>query len=188
MAKSDADRWNRRYQQGANKALENPRKFLLENVSYLPKNGLILDVAMGVGRNGGWLESQGYRVVGVDISFEGVSLGKSQYPQMDVFVADLQHSYFPNDYFDGIINLYYLERSLFPKFPKMLRKGGVLLVETLLKDSIDVKPELNSDFLLESGELLSLCKGMEILKYREGWIDTRHGMKMAVASVIARRH
>ncbi len=187
MPKQDADKWNRRYSRVVNQTLNHPRQFLLDNARYLPGGGLVLDVAMGLGRNAAWLQTKGFRVIGVDISEVGVSSAKASFPELSVFVGDLQRVFIPEEHFDGIINFYYLQRDLFPKLIAGLKAGGVLIAETLLRDSLTVKPELTPEFLLFPGELLSLCRGLDVLRYREAWIDTRHGKQMAVASIVARR-
>ena len=187
MPIEDAQRWNQRYQAEVKNALVNHRQFLLDNAKFFPNNGVILDVAMGLGKNAGFLLSSGFQVIGVDISFAGVSIAKEHFPEIQALVADLNHWIFPENYFDGIINFYYLQRDLFPKFKYILKSGGILIAETLMKDSIKVKPELNPEHLLDHGELLSLCQDLEILEYREGLVKSRRGLELSIASIIARK-
>jgi hypothetical protein len=68
MPSSDADRWNLRYLDDPKASFEHPRELLISHQNIIPKNGLALDLAMGLGGNVKFLLSQGLRVVGVDIS------------------------------------------------------------------------------------------------------------------------
>jgi len=187
MSIKDAQRWNQRYKGKTKNSLVNHRQFLLDNAKYLPENGVILDVAMGLGKNAGYLISSGFRVIGIDISRIGVSTAKEHFPKIQAFVADLNYLVLPENYFDGIINFYYLQQDLFPKFKRTLKSGGILIAETLMRDTIRVKPELNPEHLLEHGELLSLCKDLESLEYREGLVKSRRGLELSIASIIARK-
>ncbi len=63
----DKDRWDKKYSTEVFIFGKEPVPFLTQNIHLLPK-GRALDIAMGEGRNGVYLATQGFEVVGLDIS------------------------------------------------------------------------------------------------------------------------
>ncbi len=186
MPIEDADRWNARYRQERYARFEQPRPFLVENVALLPRRGLALDVAMGMGGNAGFLLSRGLRVIGVDIAAVAVKQAKQRYPALMAVLANLERFSLPSRAFDVLINFYYLQRDLWPAYLNALRPGGILVFETLTLDMLDVNPEIEPQYLLAPGELRRAFEKLEILVYREGWVETSNGHPRAVASLVAR--
>lgn len=188
MPKDDALRWDARYaQDGRFSTYTQPRHFLVEQSQWLPKSGLALDVAMGLGGNAEFLLNHGLRVVGVDISWVALSRAKKRLPGLMAIQADLPKINLTPGIFDVILNFYYLQRDLWAKFRRWLRPGGILIFETLTRDMSDIEPDIDADYLLERGELSRAFEDMEILVYREGKVVSRHGRPCAVASLVARQ-
>jgi tellurite methyltransferase len=187
MAKDDALRWNARYQTAPNDWYLAPRSVLTAHIKLLAVPGVALDVAMGLGANAEYLTQAGWRVIGVDISDAAVFQAKARCPQIRAMIADLEHFWLPPDHFDMILNFYYLDRALWPLYRGSLKPGGVILIETLLRDMLSIQPDLKQHFLLEPGELRAAFQDWQILEYHEGWVDSNHGHRKAVASLIARR-
>jgi len=188
MSLSDAERWNARYQEDVRfVSYLQPRPFLVENAHWLPAQGVALDVAMGLGGNAAFLMERGLRVVGIDISSVAVRQAKRRMPGLMAVIADLTRTYLPEAKFDVILNFFYLHRELWPDYRRALRPGGLLVLETLTKEMLSVNPEIDPQYLLDSGELEAAFRDWQILVSREGWvaIDTPH--PRAVASLVARR-
>ena len=133
MATDDAVRWNRRYQSAPAGWFANPRSFLVEHLDLLPKRGLALDLAMGPGQNAAILVDRGLEVIGVDVSSSAVQLAKARSPRIMAAIVDLNHFYLPSHHFDVVLNFYYLQRSMFPEFARILKPGGFLVFETLTR-------------------------------------------------------
>jgi 2-polyprenyl-3-methyl-5-hydroxy-6-metoxy-1,4-benzoquinol methylase len=186
MPREDATRWNARYRKQRNLFDSRPRSFLVENHKYLPKTGFALDVAMGTGSNAGYLLNHGFRVAGLDISWVAVQQAKQSYPALSAVLVDLTQFNFPEHTFDIIMNFYYLDREIWPAFSHTLKPGGLLFFETLTQPMREIKPDLDTDYLLEPGELLQAFKDWQILVYREGWMTSDHGHSKAIASLLAR--
>ena len=159
--------------------------FLQNYVDLLPK-GKVLDLAMGEGRNGVFLATQGFNVTGIDISKEGLkkaeNLAAEQGASITTLVADLETYNIPPNTFDVIICTYYLQRDLFPKIAAALKPGGMTLIETYTMDHLQYRPRFNKAYLLEPNELLTMLPGLRVLRYQE--VDTGQA---AFASILAQK-
>jgi hypothetical protein len=159
---------------------------LVENKHFLPRGGLALDAAMGLGGNAGFLLKHGLRVVGVDISSVAVGQAKARLPGLMAVIADLSYFYIPPHSFDAILNFYFLQRDLWPLYRSALRPGGVLFIETLTQEMLRLQPDTDPAYLLAPDELRRAFADWEILVYREGWERSRGGRLHPVASLVAR--
>jgi SAM-dependent methyltransferase len=188
MPNEDAERWNARYLEDERYHREiPPRGFLVENAAWLPRRGLALDAAMGLGNNAAFLLEWGLRVVGVDVSWVAARQAKRRMPGLMAAVADLTRFHLPAECFDVIVNFYYLERKLWAQYRQALRPGGILVIETLTQEMQGLRPDIEPQYLLRPDELRAAFADWEIMAYREGWVetDTRHAK--AVASLVTRR-
>lgn len=183
MSSADAIKWNERYR---SEAFQSPREFLIEQAAYLPQHGLALDLAMGAGGNAGFLIERGLRVIGVDVSEVGIRRAKQRWPLIEAAVIDLEQYRWPSCAFDVILNFYYCQRDLWPRFRSMLKPGGVLIFETLTLETLQTRPDYNPDYLLAPGELRRGFATWDVLVYREGWIDIGGRWPRAIASLVAR--
>lgn len=187
MSSADAARWNARYRDEVRDSFVRPRPFLRENAPLLPRGGLALDAAMGLGGNAGFLLERGLRVLGIDISDVAVQEAKARWPGLMAVIGDLTAFPLPPETFDAIINFYYLQRELWPVYVKALKPGGILIYETLTREMAAIHPEIEPAFLLAPGELASAFGELETLAYREGWADSGSHHPRAVASLVARK-
>jgi tellurite methyltransferase len=181
----DKERWDKKYDTEEYLFGREPIPFLKNHVDLLPK-GTALDLAMGEGRNGVFLATEGFQVTGVDISEAGFkkaqTLAAEKGVMLTTVVADLEQYTIPPNAFDVIICTYYLQRDLFPKIVKALKPGGMVLIETYLVDHLQYRPKFNRAFLLERNELLTLLPGLRVLRYQE--VDTGEA---AFASLLAQK-
>jgi SAM-dependent methyltransferase len=185
--REDAQRWNERYAQEFRDSFARPRPFLLQSAHHLPASGLALDAAMGLGGNAGFLLQRGLRVIGIDLSSVALHQAKARLPGLMAVLANLADFPLPPNSFDVIINFYYLERSLFSTYLQALRPRGILIFETLTIEMQTLRPDIDPQYLLQSGELCHAFRNMDIQFYNEGWqrLDSPH--PRAVASLVARR-
>jgi tellurite methyltransferase len=187
MPLEDANRWNQRYSQGE-PFKRPPNIFLKENIHLLPKEGYALDLAMGVGNNAGFLLDHGLNVLGVDISTVAALRARKKNPGLEVIVADLTQFWLPEARFDVIINIRYVERTLWTSTSAALKPGGLLFFEGLHIAMRGMASISDPSHLLAEKELMEGFNSLDILEYYEGWIQTSSGKEMAVSRLIARKN
>ncbi len=191
MAQDDRARWDERYAAGDWADIDEPARILEDAEAWLAEPGLALDVACGAGRNALWLARRGYKVVAVDISWEGLQRlqrrARDEQLDIQIVLADLESFVFRPGTFDLIINSRFLLRSLFPVFRNALKPGGLLLVETFNVDEIDVLGgDIRHAYALERGELKQAFFDFELLLYEEGVFGEAEGER-GLARMVARR-
>jgi SAM-dependent methyltransferase len=106
----------------------------------LPAGGSVLDLACGTGRISVPLSQHGYVVSGIDISQRALEVARREGPGLEFRHGDLRELPWPDESFDGVINLwtafgYYEtadedERAL-GEVARVLRQGGVFIIDTV---------------------------------------------------------
>jgi tellurite methyltransferase len=178
----DKDRWNSKYETEVYLFGEKPIPFLVENAHLLPK-GKALDIAMGEGRNGVYLATQGFDVLGLDISEKGLekahNLAKKNNVTIETKVVDLESFTLEPNSYDVILCTYYMQRDLFQQFQSALKPGGMIVVETYNVDYLKYV-RFSRKWALETNELLDIFKDLRVIRYQ----DYDDG-KEAYSSIIA---
>lgn len=162
------------------------RTYLKENKRFLPDKGLALDAACGLGGNSAFLINCGLDVIGVDSSMIGITRAHAAVPGLMAVAADMARIEFPPGSLDVIINFFFLERKLFQDYCRWLKPDGLLIFETLTREMLDIKPDLNPEYLIGTGELRQALSDWRILDYYEGWHHSPDGKSRATACAIAR--
>lgn len=138
----------------------------------------ILDVACGAGRHAKLFADKGCTVTALDISAEALQKLAAHSPNARTVQADIENAPWPlmqegaPETFDAIVVTNYLHRPLMPLLLASLAGGGVLIYETFAVGNERFGKPSNPDFLLQSGELLSICAGMQIVAYEEGFLTS----------------
>jgi len=168
-APEDKGRWDKKYETEQYISGKEPITFLRENLSLLPQ-GKALDNAMGEGRNGVYLATQGFMVTGLDISAVGLkkaeALARARGTQIETKVVDLETYQLPAGRYDVIVCSYYLQRDLFPQIVHSLKPGGMAIVETFTHDHLKYRPTFTPQYLLDRNELLLHFKNLTVLRYQ----------------------
>ena len=184
----DRQRWEERYRTQQTAAARRPAEFLVAHADLI--GGRVLDVAAGAGRNALFLARRGAVVEGIDIAFAGLQMAyaaaRAEGLPVLAVQANLQAFPLPRARYDAVINVRYLQRSLFAALQRALKPGGVILFETFLIDQQGLGHHGNPDFLLQRGELRAAFSGCEMLLYEEGRFETA-GEPAYLARMIARR-
>jgi len=180
----DKTRWDSKYETDIYLFGEKPIPFLVDNVHLLPK-GKVLDIAMGEGRNGVYLATQGFEVLGLDISAKGLEkahkLAAKHNTTIETKVVDLETFKLQPNSYDVILCSYYMQRDLFKQFQSALKPGGMIVVETYNVDYLKYA-RFSKKWALATNELLDIFKGLRVIRYQ----DYDDG-KEAYSSIIAQK-
>ena len=180
----DKDRWNSKYETEVYLFGEKPIPFLVDNVHLLRK-GKVLDIAMGEGRNGVYLATQGFEVLGLDISEKGLekahNLAKKNKVTIETKVVDLESFTLEPNSYDVILCTYYMQKDLFKQFQSALKPGGMIVVETYNLDYLKYV-QFSRKWALDTNEMLDIFKGLRVIRYQ----DYDDG-KEAYSSIIAQK-
>lgn len=173
MSTDDQKKWDEKHSEEHDQ--ESPASFLREILdlsTWTIPIGNALDLAAGKGRNAIFLARAGFTVEAVDISEVALEEGRRRAQAAGVTVsfrqADLERSELPENSYDLIVNINYLQRSLVPQMKKSLRLGGHLVFDTYLIDQQVLGHPRNPAYLLGHNELLELFRDFRVLYYREG--------------------
>lgn len=180
----DKDRWDAKYDNDVYIFGTEPIAFLKDNLHLLPK-GKLLDIAMGEGRNGVYLATQGFDVEGIDISQVGLDkahrLAKKHNTQIKTRVVDLENAQLEKNKYDVILCAYYMQRDLVEQMKQAVKPGGMVVVETYNMDYLKYQ-KFNAKWALKENELLDWFKDFKIIRYQA--VDNG---EEAFSSIIAQR-
>lgn len=170
----DVDKWDARYADTAEKP---PARVLLENAHLLPRGGVALDLACGLGANALLLASRGFEVFAWDSSSVAIdklrTLARVRGLTLQAEVRDVvRHPPEPGR-FDVIVVSHFLDRNLIPSLMAALRAEGLLFYQTFTRSHVGECGPHNPDYLLADGELLVMFSPLQPMVYRdEGLVGT----------------
>jgi tellurite methyltransferase len=186
---SDRQEWESRYRQRQDDGIRPPSSFLVEHLHRLPA-GRALDIATGDGRHALYLARHGWRVEAIDFAHTASArvqmLARRDALPVGVVQADLDNFRLPRERYDVVVNVRYLQRSLFPALKACVRRGGAVVFETFIRDQQQLGHPRNPAFLLERGELAAQFEDFEVLACEEGRFETETGPAF-LARLLARR-
>lgn len=147
-----------------------PSEWIVRWAPLLAPGTTVLDVACGRGRHLRWLAARGLDVTGVDRDAEAL---EPLAPHGHTVLADIEAGPWPfeGQAFGAVVVTHYLHRPLLPAIVAALAPGGLLLYETFAAGQETVGRPSRPDFLLQPGELLAVCAGLEVLAYEDGWLQ-----------------
>ena len=152
--------------------LSGPSPWIARWSHLLPPGCEVLDVACGSGRHLQWFASRGHQVVGMD---RDIAAARAQVPAAQLVEADIENGPWPfltsqgPRRFGAVVVTNYLWRPLLPILLQSLEPGGLLLYETFAAGNETVGRPARPDFLLQPGELLRLCSGLQVVAYENGF-------------------
>lgn len=189
VSEIDRQKWNTRYAENTYRK-GNPVTLLQDWVERIPA-GKALDVACGAGRNAILLARHGFDVDAIDISNEGLELGRRQADELGFDINwiehDLDQPYPFETGYQLILVLWYVDLKLITRLCEHLAPGGYLLCEEHLRTDADVVGPGNPDFRVAAGALRKAVAGLEILLYEEQIGANDAGEPLASARVVARK-
>jgi len=172
------EHWNARFAAEDYYFGTEPNRFLREHAGLLPKQGRVLAVADGEGRNGVWLAERSLDVLAID--FSPVALAKSRKLAAERGVslateeADLNTWAWPEGAFEAVVAIFIqfaapaLRDKIFAGMKRALKPGGLLLLQGYRPKQLEYKtggPPIAENLYTE--ELLrSAFADLEILELR----------------------
>jgi len=90
------------------KEFREPSEHINDFLNLVHKNGDILDVGCGIGVDTNYIQSNGFKVIGVDLSKNMLKLAKRKFPEIDFRIEDMRKLQFESNSFDGIFVAYSL--------------------------------------------------------------------------------
>lgn len=165
-----ANKWDTIYAQqsceGAHVA-----EVLGQNKHLLPKHGVALDLACGLGSNAIFLATLGFEVHAWDIS--AVALDKindyasSNKLNISTQLRDVESNPPTSVTYDVVVVANFLFRPIIKDICLSLKPSGLLFYQTFTHKKVANVGPSNPDYLLTDNELLKLCEDMHVLIYRE---------------------
>ncbi len=156
MTEQDRKKWNEKHFN--NIGNQEPSEITLKYVSLAPM-GNALDIACGNGRNSRFLARKGFHVDAVDISDIALNRFTDDDTNINVICQDIDNLQIPENRYQLIVNIRFLDRRLFPMIENGLEPGGVLIFESFIDDK--------KDYCLKSNELLHTFKSFRVVYYEE---------------------
>ncbi len=157
----DRDWWNKRFKVRKLNIMKH-EKSLEEDIIYFPKNGRMLDVACGDGRNAIYLARLGYEVTAIDFCEEALNrlnyFIKKECLQMKTQLVDIsKDDVFINlEKFDGvIINHYRLNSNMYSNLINHINENGVLWVNGFREIPND-NPNITASDIFHEDEFIAL--------------------------------
>lgn len=161
---------------------EAPSAWVQRWAHLVPAGGRVLDVACGHGRHLRWFAQRGHPVTGVDRSPEAIAslagIGRA-------VLADIEEGPWPfeDERFDAVVVTNYLWRPLLPAIVASVAEGGVLIYETFASGNESVGKPSRPDFLLQAGELLTVCEDLRVVAFEDGFCDRPERFVQRIAAV-----
>ncbi len=146
--------------------------WLLRFAHLLKPGARVLDVACGSGRNLRWLAARGFRVTGIDR--DAAAIGPLR-EIAEIIVADIEADPGTRSWplagrrFDLVLVANYLWRPLWPALTDAVAEDGFYLHETFAHGQQFIGKPSRADFLLQPGELLQACAGLQTVAYENGF-------------------
>ncbi len=173
-------KWDQIYQQ--HDGALNVAEVLQNNHYLLPKAGVALDLACGLGGNAVFLAEKGLTVKAWDISSVAIgqlaSTAKQRGLDIAATVRDVVAEPPEANSVDVILVSHFLARELCPALIAAIKPGGLLFYQTYCQQKVDDVGPKNPDYLLADNELRHLFSEMKLRVYREEALLGEHTMGM----------
>jgi len=171
MADKDREKWDSKYLKDIGKLT--PSELLEEFIDQAPQ-GKALDIACGNGRNSIFMNKRGFTVDAIDISTVATQKLNERNLGINVKCMDIDTLTIPENSYELIINIRFLERRLFPMIEKGLKPGGLLLFESFTGGK-------NEKFCLKPNELLHIFPTLRVIYYKEQNIEDSDKFESSVS-------
>ena len=155
------------------------------------KNGAIIDLACGEGRNGLFLADKGLPVIFADRSGSALqtvnSVLNTVKSESETWLINFEQqgiNPFEDKQFSAALVFRYLHRPLLPHLLEAILPGGLIIYETFTTNNKQFGRPNNEDFLLQPKELERYFNDWDILHYFEGVLANPD---RAIAQIVCRK-
>ncbi len=160
MTEKDREKWNAKYLKNNG---DSDTSKILEKYISIVSHGNALDLACGNGRNSRFLAQKGFQVDAVDISNVAINHLAGKDPRINVICQDIDTWQIPEDRYQIIISIRFMDRRLFPMIQKGLKPGGILIFESFIDEK--------KAYCLEPNELLNAFEFFHVVYYEEKKVE-----------------
>lgn len=163
-----------------------PSSWIVRWSHLLPPHTTVLDIACGAGRHLHWFSQRGHAVSGVD---RDLTAAHQSGAPGHLIQADIENGPWPLrqgtqlQTFGAVVVTHYLWRALWPTMLNSVAPGGVFLYETFASGNETVGRPARPDFLLQPGELLTVCRDLHIVAYENGFLETPDRYIQRIAAI-----
>jgi len=173
LTDKDREKWDSRYLKDMG---ESDPSLILKAFLDLVPCGNALDIACGNGRNSLFLDEKGFIVDAVDISTVATNHLAGRNPKINVICQDIDAWKIPQNRYELVVNVRFLDRRLFPMIQDGLRPGGVLIFESFIGGK-------KEKYYLKQNELLQAFLAFHIVHYKEEKSDHSDKFDQSVSLV-----
>ena len=163
--------WNEKFKNRGEQILP-PDKMLIEHINYL-RNGSVIDIACGDGRNTFYLLKKGFTVTGIDFSEKALERLRYFANEENLSVmtskVDLTH----NDAFknlglfdNAVINHYRLNTQLLESLKHHIRQEGIVYISGF-SEKHKTDSRIREIDLIQKSDIESMQNNFELIKYTE---------------------
>ncbi len=170
MSKADILKWNAKYLVAAHLQDQSPDEELVRLSKQLPRKGLALDLACGLGKNSLFLARCGLTVEALDGSIVGLKrLNKAAASQglaskITTHQTDIDTLNLAASQYDVILVVRYLNRQIFSMLQAAMKPGAKLIYKTYNKNIRCQRPNFKLQYTIELDELTSLFSDLQIVE------------------------
>lgn len=171
----DKNYWDEKFSNRSDKLL-NPEESLVQSIKYF-KEGTVLDIACGDGRNTIFLIENGFRVTGIDFSSKALNRLEMFAKRKNYLVNTKQIDLSINEsleyigIFDNIIiNHYRLNKKQLRNLKNHITDNGILFI-CGFGDNDKVDSKFRKEDLIKSTDFEDINKSFQLLNYTENQDD-----------------
>ena len=163
---NDIEHWNRKYTRTRGIELSPPDSVLTGLRTQFIGQGWAVDVGCGRGANTRFLAGLGYEALGIDCSTEALHQARTRLPELSThwLAADFDRFFFPENFFQAVVIVRFLDRKLTTAIVDSLVSGGVLFHRTFNVNHLKVASSFSPRFVLSRGELLDLYDDLDVIE------------------------
>jgi SAM-dependent methyltransferase len=172
--------WDERYSGTSYAYGTAPNDFLVSSAPLIAKNGKVLCIADGEGRNSVWLATLGHSATSLDLSTVGLdkcrklAIEKGVDDLISTVHADLTNYEFPCEEYDAVVSIFchlppFLRTKVHQNCIQTLKTGGIMILEAYTPDQLSkgTGGPKDRELLMTADDLKNDFRGMDVIYLEE---------------------